>query len=74
MPRPGLETTRVSLELVSFACSHGLLGEKCTDATYVPDDPYEVPSKADLTVDASKQSVLEIVHSIILLLESEGLL
>lgn len=40
----------------------------------VLDDPYEAPSNADLTVDASKQSTLEIVHSIILLLESEGLL
>jgi sulfate adenylyltransferase len=27
------------------------------------DDPYEVPSKADLTVDVTKQSVPEIVHS-----------
>jgi sulfate adenylyltransferase len=40
----------------------------------VLDDPYEVPSKADLTVDMSTSSVSEIVHSIILLLESEGLL
>lgn len=38
------------------------------------DGAYEVPSDANLTVDASKQSTLEIVHSIILLLESEGLL
>ena len=27
------------------------------------DDPYETPSKADLTVDVTKQSVPEIVHS-----------
>ena len=38
------------------------------------DDPYEAPNNADLTVDCSKQSVLEIVHYIILMLESEGLL
>jgi len=38
------------------------------------DDPYEVPTNADLVVDTSKQSVLEIVHSIVLLLEGEGLL
>ena len=36
------------------------------------DDPYEVPEKADLVVDASKQSVRSIVHEIILVLESEG--
>jgi sulfate adenylyltransferase len=27
------------------------------------DDPYEVPKKADLTVDTSKQSIPQIVHS-----------
>jgi sulfate adenylyltransferase len=37
------------------------------------DDPYEEPLKADLTVDVSKQTVQEIVHSIVLLLEGEGL-
>lgn len=38
------------------------------------DDVYETPSKADLTVDVTKQSVPEIVHSIILLLETGSLL
>ncbi|KAM0279047.1 hypothetical protein ACHAQH_004829 [Verticillium albo-atrum] len=38
------------------------------------DDPYEVPAKADLTVDAEKQPIRSIVHQIILLLESQGLL
>jgi sulfate adenylyltransferase len=38
------------------------------------DDPYEAPEKADLTVDLSKQNVRSIVHQIILLLESNGLL
>ncbi|KOS22373.1 Sulfate adenylyltransferase [Escovopsis weberi] len=38
------------------------------------DDPYEIPDKADLTVDVSQQSVRSIVHEIILLLESRGLL
>ncbi|KAL6871290.1 sulfate adenylyltransferase [Trichoderma novae-zelandiae] len=38
------------------------------------DDPYEVPQKADLTVDLTKQNVRSIVHEIILLLESKGLL
>lgn len=38
------------------------------------DDPYEVPSKAELTVDVSKQSIRNIVHEIVLLLESDGLL
>ncbi|KAJ7091170.1 hypothetical protein C8R44DRAFT_817238 [Mycena epipterygia] len=38
------------------------------------DDPYEVPKKADLTVDTSTQSIPEIVHSIVLLLETNGLL
>ncbi|EAL92915.1 Sulfate adenylyltransferase [Aspergillus fumigatus] len=36
------------------------------------DDPYETPSKADLTVDVSKQTVRSIVHEIILMLETEG--
>ncbi|KAF7376324.1 Sulfate adenylyltransferase [Mycena sanguinolenta] len=38
------------------------------------DDPYEVPKKPDLTVDTSAQSIPEIVHSIVLLLETNGLL
>ncbi|ROW13771.1 hypothetical protein VPNG_03525 [Cytospora leucostoma] len=38
------------------------------------DDPYEAPAKADLVVDAEKQSVRSIVHQIVLLLESQGLL
>jgi len=38
------------------------------------DDPYENPVEPDLTVDASKQSIRNIVHEIVLLLESEGLL
>ncbi|KAG6920289.1 hypothetical protein DXG01_005058 [Tephrocybe rancida] len=38
------------------------------------DDVYETPSKADLTVDVTKQSIPEIVHSIVLLLETNGLL
>ncbi|KID89016.1 Sulfate adenylyltransferase [Metarhizium guizhouense ARSEF 977] len=38
------------------------------------DDPYEVPSKPDLTVDLETQNVRSIVHEIILLLESRGLL
>ncbi|KAJ4357352.1 Sulfate adenylyltransferase [Didymosphaeria variabile] len=38
------------------------------------DDPYEVPQKADLTVDISKSNVRTAVHQIILLLEAEGLL
>jgi sulfate adenylyltransferase len=37
-------------------------------------DPYEQPKKADMTVDCEKQSVREIVHSIVLLLESQGFL
>ncbi|KAF9263350.1 ATP-sulfurylase [Marasmius fiardii PR-910] len=37
-------------------------------------EAYEAPSKADLVVDASKQSLSEIVHSIILLLETTSLL
>ncbi|KAF8244664.1 sulfate adenylyltransferase [Wilcoxina mikolae CBS 423.85] len=38
------------------------------------DDPYENPSNPDLTVDVSKQSIRNIVHEIVLLLESQGLL
>jgi len=38
------------------------------------DDPYEIPKTADLVVDVEKQSVRNIVHQIVLLLESEGLL
>ncbi|KAL0068791.1 Sulfate adenylyltransferase [Marasmius tenuissimus] len=38
------------------------------------EEPYEAPSKADLTVDTSKQSLSEIVHSIILMLETTSLL
>lgn len=37
-------------------------------------DPYEQPGHADMTVDCEKQSVREIVHSIILMLESQGFL
>ena len=38
------------------------------------DDPYEVPQKPDLRVDVEHQSVREIVHQIILMLESQGFL
>ncbi|KAI1351250.1 putative sulfate adenylyltransferase [Xylaria sp. FL0043] len=38
------------------------------------DDPYEPPAKADLVVDCEKQTVRSIVHQIILMLESQGLL
>ncbi|PNY29436.1 Sulfate adenylyltransferase [Tolypocladium capitatum] len=38
------------------------------------DDPYEAPQKPDLVVDLEKQNVRSIVHEIILLLESRGLL
>ncbi|KAI9819166.1 MAG: Sulfate adenylyltransferase [Pycnora praestabilis] len=38
------------------------------------DDPYEDPTNADLVVDASSQNVRNIVHQIVLVLESEGLL
>jgi len=38
------------------------------------DDEYEVPERPDLTVDVTKQSVPEIVHGIVLLLETNGLL
>lgn len=38
------------------------------------DDPYEVPERADLTVDFERTTVRSIVHQIVLMLESEGLL
>jgi sulfate adenylyltransferase len=38
------------------------------------DDPYENPPNPDLVVDMEKSSVREIVHQIVLLLESQGLL
>lgn len=38
------------------------------------DHPYEVPRKPDITVDVSQQSVSEITHSLVLLLETNGLL
>jgi len=38
------------------------------------DDPYENPVKPDLVVDLESQSVRSIVHQIVLLLESRGLL
>jgi sulfate adenylyltransferase len=38
------------------------------------DDVYEPPSKPDLTVDVTQQTIPEIVHSIILLLETRALL
>ncbi|KAG5638882.1 Sulfate adenylyltransferase [Sphagnurus paluster] len=38
------------------------------------DDVYETPEKADLTVDVTQQSISEIVHSIVLLLETNSLL
>lgn len=38
------------------------------------DDPYEKPEDPDLVVDVSVQDVHRIVHNIILLLESEGLI
>ena len=38
------------------------------------DDPYEVPARPDLVVDVSRQTVRSIVHEIVLLLESRGLL
>lgn len=38
------------------------------------DDPYEVPAKADLTVDLSTTNVRTAVHQIVLLLEGAGLL
>lgn len=38
------------------------------------DDGYETPLRPDLTVDVSTQSVAEITHSIVLVLEAEGLI
>ena len=38
------------------------------------DDPYEIPSKADLVVDMETTNVRTIVHQIILMLETQGLL
>ncbi|KAI0695464.1 ATP-sulfurylase [Cytidiella melzeri] len=38
------------------------------------DEVYEAPERADLSVDASTQSIPEIVHSIVLLLEANSLL
>ncbi|KAI5120343.1 hypothetical protein M0805_009418 [Coniferiporia weirii] len=38
------------------------------------DDVYEAPERANITVDVTKQSVPEIVHSIVLLLETNSLL
>ena len=38
------------------------------------DDPYEVPKTADLSVDVETTSIRSIVHQIILMLESQGLL
>ncbi|KAK4697908.1 sulfate adenylyltransferase, partial [Lecanoromycetidae sp. Uapishka_2] len=38
------------------------------------DDPYEVPEGADLVVDIERTSVRGVVHQIVLMLESEGLL
>ncbi|KAF8160833.1 hypothetical protein B0H34DRAFT_698297 [Crassisporium funariophilum] len=38
------------------------------------DEAYETPEAADLTVDVTKQSISEIVHSVVLLLETNALL
>ncbi|QRV79538.1 sulfate adenylyltransferase [Ceratobasidium sp. AG-Ba] len=38
------------------------------------DDPYEAPTDADIVVDTTTQTIPEIVHSIVLLLETNGLL
>jgi sulfate adenylyltransferase len=38
------------------------------------DDPYETPENADLTVDITNQSVSQIVHEIVLMLEKDGYL
>jgi sulfate adenylyltransferase len=38
------------------------------------DDPYEAPQNPDLKVDVERQTVREIVHQIILMLESQGFL
>ncbi|KAI8835717.1 sulfate adenylyltransferase [Chytridium lagenaria] len=36
------------------------------------DDPYEIPRKPDIKVDPTTQSISQIVHEVILLLEKEG--
>jgi sulfate adenylyltransferase len=38
------------------------------------DDPYEIPTNADLVVDVEKTPIRTIVHQILLLLEGQGLL
>ena len=38
------------------------------------DDPYEEPEEADLRVDMERMTVRSVVHQIVLMLESEGLL
>lgn len=38
------------------------------------DDPYEKPTSANLTVDLTQMTVAEVVHSIVLLLEADGLI
>lgn len=38
------------------------------------DDVYENPAKPDIVVDITKQTILESVHSVMLLLETNGLL
>ncbi|KAL9125288.1 MAG: hypothetical protein Q9217_005484 [Psora testacea] len=38
------------------------------------DDPYEAPKEADLRVDLERMSVRSVVHQIVLMLESQGLL
>ncbi|KAI0032094.1 sulfate adenylyltransferase [Vararia minispora EC-137] len=38
------------------------------------DERYEVPRKADLAVDTTQQTIPEVVHSIVLLLETQGLI
>ncbi|RHZ45509.1 hypothetical protein Glove_673g40 [Diversispora epigaea] len=36
------------------------------------DDPYEIPTDADIVVDVSKQSISQICHQILLMLEKDG--
>ena len=38
------------------------------------DDVYEPPRDADLVVDTSKQSIAEITHSVVLMLEAQSLI
>jgi len=38
------------------------------------DDPYEEPEGADLRVDLEKMTVRGVVHQVVLMLESQGLL